>query len=385
MIMKHKNLFLSVIAFAAIAVVSACGSSSEPQDADNYTIYLDDEVDQTIYPSFVLGQIMNPNFDSEYFITAYINNPGAKVKLTIEANDLMEQCIEEHVMAESDSCFFYPVIKWKRDALLKAKQPGFINLSIILEVNGEVKNRFNKKVEYRSVNECILAINYNSSQGEQVESSQSDDEAAEGEEQEGEEEESSSDDGDMGFCCVMFVNEDNPQIDKILAEILSVDKSRQFIGEQGTDDDIINQMYWVWEYFANRDTRYSSITNTSNSNDGSRNVESQYIRTFNEVVNNNQANCIDGTCMLASIYRKIGLDVNIVLVPGHAYLAVGLSDGSVQPLETTMMGNEGDPQSVFEQALEQGNQEYNEAVEKGEADVYNVENCRQAGYKPLAE
>ena len=142
-------------------------------------------------------------------------------------------------------------------------------------------------------------------------------------------------------------------------------------------------MEWIWNYFANKGTRYSDITGSSNF---SEKINSQYIRFFEQVIDNNQANCIDGTCMLASFYKKIGLDVNIILVPGHAFLAVAGTkrDKEGLPLklyylETTMMGEKG---QTFRSALKEGEREYKKYAD-GEAFIVNVDSCRAAGIMPL--
>jgi hypothetical protein len=62
-----------------------------------------------------------------------------------------------------------------------------------------------------------------------------------------------------------------------------------------------------------------------------------------ESIKASQANCVDGSVLMASILRKIGMDVDLVMVPGHCLLA--FTDGDKENplrffLETTMLGND---------------------------------------------
>lgn len=83
--------------------------------------------------------------------------------------------------------------------------------------------------------------------------------------------------------------------------------------------------------------KYSSIVTPTGHSDK---VFSQYVRFFNDAIATSQANCIDGTVLIASILRRIGINPKIVLVPGHAFLAFDLDESRTKLafLETTMMG-----------------------------------------------
>lgn len=335
-------------------------SKNEPE-IHNYDLVLDNIIAEAIYPSFILFAQMNKELSETPLFHFYIEDENAHVKVTVEENEFMEPCVSEHDMTEKDECIFSPWIKWKRNALLNADKPGFINFSAVLEVNGKVKNRTHKTITFRSVNEAILGFY-----------------------EDGDKEENYTDFSPLLSC---FVNEDHPRIDKVLNEIIDKDKKAKkitFFGYQGdSDKDVLNQMEWIWNYFAAKGTRYSDITGSSNS---SEKINSQYIRFFEQVIDNNQANCIDGTCMLASFYKKIGLDVNIILVPGHAFLAVAGKDRDEEGLplklyylETTMMGEK---DQNFKSALKSGQQEFEEYGEK-DAYIVNVESCRAAGIMPL--
>ncbi len=343
-----KKVLITLLTAFTLGLVSCGGASSSASSDEADCIVLREELGSQVYPSYILGYQLNPNCENDCFVAAVVHEEGAKVKISIEENEFMQASIDEHVMNSEDEGVFFPLVKWKNDALLNAEKPGFFNFSAVLEVNGEVVERFNKKVTYRSVNEAVMGYVDEDEEGGYV---------------------------DCSYLFSQYVNEDNPRIEKILQEI-----GIGAVGYQNGEDGVYEQMYAIWNYLSNNGTKYSSITDSSN---GDQNVSSQYVRFFNQCIDNQQANCIDGTCLLASIYRKMGLEVGIVLVPGHAFLAVDSSDDENAEtifLETTMIG-EGGSEDVFNQAIEYAAQEYEEAGE--DATIVSISACRQEGYQPI--
>lgn len=67
---------------------------------------------------------------------------------------------------------------------------------------------------------------------------------------------------------------------------------------------------------------------------------SERVRMPRESLRRLSANCIDGVVMYASLFENLGMDAEVVLVPGHAYVAVRESQNSDTYLyiETTMTG-----------------------------------------------
>ncbi len=64
-----------------------------------------------------------------------------------------------------------------------------------------------------------------------------------------------------------------------------------------------------------------------------------------------------GSCLFASIFRKLGLDASLVMVPGHMFVGVDLDDDGEETLylETTMLG---DKSSSFDDAADEGDEQY---------------------------
>jgi hypothetical protein len=75
---------------------------------------------------------------------------------------------------------------------------------------------------------------------------------------------------------------------------------------------------------------------------------SERVRMPRESLTRNSANCIDGVVMYASLFENLGMDTEVVLVPGHAYVAVrdAQSSDTFLYIETAITGR-----SAFEAAV----------------------------------
>jgi len=146
---------------------------------------------------------------------------------------------------------------------------------------------------------------------------------------------------DISFMFAAYVNEQHPFVDKLLREALDQGVVNSFTGYQSGDaGEVYRQVYALWNALSRRDVRYSNIT-TSAATDNS--VSSQHVRLIDESINNGQANCVDGSVLLASILRKIDIEPCLVYVPGHCYLAFYLDSEMTQliGLETTLISGAG--------------------------------------------
>lgn len=335
-----------------------------PSDVD-FTILTDEAMDGKFYPSLA---IWNATLDdpSDLFYSFYLCAPeaGSVVRITVEQTPLNKETIIQETAREAGEMIIDPIIKWDYDKLATLSQGGTVTMTCILQIDGKEIDRKNVIVKYRPINECVYGF---ATDEEWV---------------------------DCRWLFAMYVNEDYPEIDKILQEILAVDRDREFVDYQGSAQDFLNQVVWVWEYFSEKGTRYSNVVNTSNV---SETVGLQYVRFIDQVLGNAQANCVDGSALLASIYRKIGLDANLIFVPGHCLLAIGYpgeidmgeygatdENGGVLLLETTLIGSNTDPISSFNEAvcILTYEQLYSLAEEE-ELLIVSIEDARSAGVMPI--
>lgn len=278
----------------------------------NFTVVGGQDLEQTIYPSYLLGLSNLLSKSNEDFFKISVKNPKANssLKIVIQASSLNSETIFQAQMAVKGQTYTYsPLIKWDFATLKSLNQPGNVDMTFICYINDKEIDRKNLRFSYRSANECVYG--YLDSKGNYV---------------------------DAKWMFAAFVNEDNPKIDILLSEALGYNVVNSFIGYQGTEDDVFKQVSAIWYYLQAHSVKYSSITASSNT---SQKVFSQYVRFFNDVYNNSQANCAEGSVFIASILKKIGLKPVLIFVPGHMYLGYyTLSDKSRWSLlETTQVGN----------------------------------------------
>jgi hypothetical protein len=147
---------------------------------------------------------------------------------------------------------------------------------------------------------------------------------------------------DISFMFAAYVNEQHPFVDKLLREALDQGVVDSFTGYQSGDPtEVYRQVYALWNALSQRDVRYSNITTSAATTNA---VSSQHVRLIDESINNGQANCVDGSVLIASLLRKIDIEPSLVYVPGHCYLAFYLDADKTQliGLETTLIGGAGD-------------------------------------------
>jgi hypothetical protein len=142
----------------------------------------------------------------------------------------------------------------------------------------------------------------------------------------------------LSYMFAAYVNEQHPFVDKILRESLEKGVVESFDGYQSGDvESVIRQVYSIWDALSRRDVRYSSITASAAVN---QMAISQHVRFIDQSINNAQANCVDGSALMASLLRKVEIETALILVPGHCYLAFALDPEGKRwmGLETTLIG-----------------------------------------------
>ena len=123
---------------------------------------------------------------------------------------------------------------------------------------------------------------------------------------------------DTGQFFAAYVNEDNPQIDRLLREALDSRIVNRFWGYQSKSVDLVDkQVYALWYVLQKRGFKYSSISNSSLS---SNVVFTQRVRTFDDALLSAQINCVDGSVLFASLLKAINLNPVLVRVPGHMFV-----------------------------------------------------------------
>jgi hypothetical protein len=258
------------------------------------------------------------------------------VTVTVSCDAIMEPSTFTGTLASAGTTYaIFPKIKYNYDALLRQRQAGPVTVTFAVTLGDgdeEDEEEVSQTLTLRSINDCPFTV---------VED---------------------GDARDLSFVFAAYVNEDHPFVDKLLREGLNTGIVSSFSGYQADDEaEVYRQVYALWHALSQRDLRYSSITTTAAETDS---ISSQHVRLIDESINNAQANCVDGSVLLASLLRKVGIEPVLVMVPGHCYLAFQLDAAGeeIVGLETTLLGSEaGDAAEIdgLEDAVDEAWQQKN--------------------------
>lgn len=261
--------------------------------------------------------------------------------------------------ADANAVVLLPTINYDFLALRRNTQTSSINLSFKVRRANEPEGRTIVRAwQVHQINDCPMNLGVSRIQADGSESFEQNKEIG---------------------ALSGYVNENHPWIDALLVEARNTGICNEFIGYQGGREKIWPQIAAIWKALQNRGLTYANIAKTTSS---TRN-HFQHVRFLDETIANSQANCLDGSVLLASMLRKIGLNVGIMLVPGHAYVAIcDEKNGTfIAAIETTLLGK-ADLNEATKVAIHGGKyplKSYNE-----ETYIYvDIERHRKLGYQPI--
>jgi hypothetical protein len=166
-----------------------------------------------------------------------------------------------------------------------------------------------------------------------------------------------------------FVTPHSPEIEDLLRKAVEYHPRHRIVGYQGASNteegrQIVREQVRAVYNALRRDAGLAYINSPLNFGKQEGQI-TQRVRLPATSLNESQsrANCIDGAVLYASVLEAAGLDPQIVIVPGHAFVGWRVWNGALQYdfLETTMTGSD-----EFDAALRAGNQEYEQALQKGD-------------------
>lgn len=319
-------------------------------------------------------------------VSITIPKPHTKIRVTVRDNWAMNTSSWSGELEKAGTEYYVaPPVNYKFDQLRKAHQQVPLNVTFELEVDGKSVGEQHETITVHSINDCPYGV---AASEETIAADDNDDEeevsddtdkesskkpaaesksglsqaVAQADEEDGataeespsdetSSDETSSDEtssgdassdsadgsADMGWMFAAYVNEGSPVVDKILKEAFATRLVDHFAGYQGSSDDVLREVFAIWAALQARGIHYSSVTTTPG---GTQTVYHQYVRFIEESLENEQANCVDGSVLFASILRKLGLRTFLVTAPGHMYMGVyvaGKGDERIA-VETTMIG-----------------------------------------------
>jgi hypothetical protein len=272
--------------------------------------------DNQIFPSFVIGWasykgIKDEDIGSSLGFNINTNLSNVVLKWEIECSDKNYFGTDSGYINCDDirnTKYFMPRIGWNYKALTKNQTSAPVNIYFrLLDPNTGNKVEKLVNINLRSINDCLIRYNGKS----------------------------------YSYLFTSYINEDHPEIDKILKQMLDTKMIDAVLGYQWGPAYVDLQVAALWRVLHDRGFQYSSITDNSGYND-SKGLFSQTVRTFDNALKTNQANCVDGTVVFASVLKRMGIRPVMVTVPGHCFLGYFANDTTttnIRFLETTMLSD----------------------------------------------
>lgn len=250
---------------------------------------------------------------------------GAKVEVKVSVDGFMKPSKWTGVITKAaPEALILPKAKWDYDALHGVRQQRPANATFKVTVDGKALEEQTEVCVLKSINDCPFAIIWDKEKDD-VE--------------------------DVSAIFAAYVNENHPWIDGLLKEALQSKIVSSFDGYQSqSPEEVVAQVFAVWNVLQRRGIKYSDISTTTPDTA----VYSQTVRFLDDSIEAAQANCVDGSVLMASVLQKIGIRSHLVVVPGHCFLAFEtvpidwdrdfsleevLKAGALIALETTMLGN----------------------------------------------
>jgi hypothetical protein len=135
-----------------------------------------------------------------------------------------------------------------------------------------------------------------------------------------------------------WVTPNAPQVMELLRRAVDLNPEGHIAGYQVDPDGVETQVKAI--YYAVKEEKVQYVNSVfCFGREGGEFI--QRIRLPRESLKHRSANCIDGTVLMASVLEAASLNPAIVLVPGHAFLAWEVQEGSGNwdYLETTLIGS----------------------------------------------
>jgi hypothetical protein len=185
---------------------------------------------------------------------------------------------------------------------------------------------------------------------------------------------------DTSVCVAALVNEGSQVLGPILQEAIAGGSIQAFTGYEFGPVSAGQQVHAIWDALAARGMSYVNISAMTSPTPG---ITTQSVRSVEQTLHDQGANCVDASVLFASLLRKIGLRPVLVFKPGHCLVAYydAQENGNLIALETTLL-NAGS----YASALSTGQQELQDSAPYfGQPDYSSVDIgfARQQGVVPI--
>jgi hypothetical protein len=178
-----------------------------------------------------------------------------------------------------------------------------------------------------------------------------------------------------------WVTPHDPQVEAVLSRAKEFMPGRRLAGYEGwksPDQQRAATMAQAKAIY--RALQQTGVSYVKSSLTFGRNTDvSERVRMPGQAIIRNSANCIDGVVTYASLFENLGLDPEVILVPGHAYVAVrdAIDSNSYIYIETAITGR-----APFEAAVKAAT---NGIAKFADKDIIRirVSQAREAGIYPM--
>lgn len=295
---------------------------------------------------------------------------NCKVDLTISSANILRPTKYQAVLKKAGNFYYItPRLDFDYNTLARVIQPFPENIKVSVSIDGKPAVEKLETVNVRAVNDCIFS--FTDEDGNSTE---------------------------VSWTFAAYVNENHPAIHRIMSEAKDKDENPMtFSAYQGGKKDVLAEIESIWDVLAGMGLRYSSITTSSLAEKA---VQGQFVRRVGEALAVKQANCVDGSVLMASILRRMGINVYLIVLPTHMFIAVKLVEDEddvtslkeLTAIETTLLG-----QGSFADSLSTGKEEMKECAKELKAalkdpdmvsnqySIVDIENARSTGVLPLGE
>jgi hypothetical protein len=319
------------------------------------------EFDRELYPSYILtvsgprenadapkNYIGDPAGIAEIWITSSV--PNAKVHVDISIDGWASPSELDATLTKAETRYrLAPYIRYDFVQLARTNQSYPAMIKYAVSVNGVDLGWDQIQIRIRSVNDVPFYV----------------------------ESDLTGEPQDLSGIFAGFVNESHPAVQQILREALDLRAVQRFVGYTENPADTSIQAFAIWYALQRRRVRYSNVTTPSAASPSGQ-VLSQAVRFIDESIDSQQANCVDGSVLFASVLYKIGIHPILVRMPEHMFVGYWLNEehNAYEFLETTLLGEGRQPGSLkesfnrFGQAVQFANKKFSEdvqpAIEKNE-------------------
>ncbi|MCF7788470.1 MAG: hypothetical protein K9N47_20280 [Prosthecobacter sp.] len=292
---------------------------------------------------------------------------GMQVSVEVAADGFMKSSKWQGTittLSDDGRATIFPKVMWDYDALTKVRQQRPINVIFSASIDGSALQEVTETYTLRSINDCLFYI-----KGDK----------------------SGNNGTNLDFLFAAYVNEKHPQVQEILKEALETGLVPRFDGYGSKDPkQVLQQIFSIWNALQRRGIKYSNEAFTT----PSEAVYCQTVRFMDQSINSHQANCVDGSVLMASVLYNIGIKSHLVMIPGHCFLAFDLTPHSTSlpvGLETTLLGNDDItdvknlgflPEQKIVQEYTDSVKTFNQAMASGDESIQRYARKLQSGDDP---